>query len=91
MEYYRTTELYHYGLKGMKWGVRRWQNADGTWTPAGKKRYSVISEAANTASTYAKYARNDRKMYNDQLSGKAKRTGVTTDSDLRRWIKVTEA
>lgn len=33
-------ELYHYGTKGMKWGVRRFQNKDGTRTPAGLKRYS---------------------------------------------------
>lgn len=32
-------ELYHAGVKGMKWGVRRYQNKDGTLTPAGKKRY----------------------------------------------------
>lgn len=33
-------ELYHWGIKGMKWGVRRYQNSDGTLTSAGKKRYS---------------------------------------------------
>lgn len=33
-------ELYHFGKKGMKWGVRRYQNKDGTLTDAGKKRYS---------------------------------------------------
>lgn len=32
-------ELQHHGIKGMKWGVRRYQNEDGTLTPAGKKRY----------------------------------------------------
>lgn len=33
-------ELYHAGIKGMKWGRRRYQNPDGTLTPEGKKRYS---------------------------------------------------
>ena len=33
-------ELYHWGKKGMKWGVRRYQNEDGTLTEAGKKRYA---------------------------------------------------
>lgn len=33
-------ELYHWGIKGMKWGVRRYQNADGSLTAAGRKRYS---------------------------------------------------
>jgi hypothetical protein len=33
-------ELYHHGVKGMKWGVRRYQNKDGSLTPAGKKRLS---------------------------------------------------
>lgn len=32
-------ELNHAGIKGMRWGVRRFQNKDGTLTPAGKKRY----------------------------------------------------
>lgn len=32
-------ELYHHGIKGQRWGIRRYQNPDGTWTEAGKKRY----------------------------------------------------
>ena len=32
-------ELYHHGIKGMKWGVRRYQNKDGSLTAKGQKRY----------------------------------------------------
>lgn len=34
-------ELYHHGIIGQRWGVRRYQNSDGSLTPAGKKRYNV--------------------------------------------------
>ncbi len=59
-------ELYHHGIKGQKWGVRRYQFADGSYTPAGKKRYQnnqnnteriaslmsmKVSELTNTAKT----------------------------------------
>lgn len=35
-------ELYHDGVKGMRWGIRRWQNKDGSLTPAGKKRRAKL-------------------------------------------------
>lgn len=38
-------ELYHWGIKGMKWGQRRYQNKDGSLTPAGRKRYNQEVES----------------------------------------------
>lgn len=40
-------ELYHWGIKGMKWGVRRYQNKDGTLTAAGKKHYTGDGNAGS--------------------------------------------
>ena len=38
------TELVHWGVKGQKWGIRRYQNKDGSLTPAGQKRYNKEME-----------------------------------------------
>lgn len=37
------SKLYHSGVKGMKWGIRRYQNADGTLTEEGRARYGADS------------------------------------------------
>ena len=44
MEAWRA-ELYHFGIKDMHWGIRRYQNKDGSLTPAGRKRYGLPSAA----------------------------------------------
>ena len=60
-----TNELYHYGIKGMRWGVRRFQNKDGGLTSAGRKRYS---RDADDLSEDAKAASALRKKRVDQMS-----------------------
>lgn len=36
----KNNSISHFGIKGMRWGIRRFQNKDGTLTPKGKQRYS---------------------------------------------------
>ena len=43
-QYYE--ELYHHGTKGMKWGDRKYQYKDGSWTPLGRLRYSKSTREA---------------------------------------------
>lgn len=69
-------ELYHYGVKGMKWGVRRYQNKDGTLTAAGRKRRS--QDVAKLADKNERTARkqdlkNRRTMSDAQLKKKIER------------------
>ena len=57
MELY-SNELYHHGIKGQRWGVRRYRNQDGSLTYAGKKRYG----SASVDYSKQQYDR-DRQMY----------------------------
>lgn len=51
------THLVHHGIKGQRWGVRRFQNEDGSLTPAGRRKYDV--NADGTVSTKRNYSRNE--------------------------------
>lgn len=67
-------ELAHFGILGMKWGVRRYQNPDGTLTPAGKKRY------ANEPS--------DKQVYKNLKKAVRAKRGIEQGS-ANRWMSGT--
>lgn len=67
MSYYRNNELYHFGVKGMKWGVRRYQNKDGSLTAAGKKRRNQYLDKTESMAKAHKATAQSYKKSTDRL------------------------
>lgn len=85
------SNLSHSGLKGMKWGVRRYQNTDGSLTEAGKKRYARDAREKE----FSKYDEATGKYF--KTSKGNRRTDLEVDAnryvkeDLQRTKSLTEA
>lgn len=72
-------ELYHHGVKGMHWGVRRYQNADGSLKAAGRKRYTEGGTSSAKSSNGGKKQLTDeeRAARNAKIKKAAIAVGVT--------------
>ena len=88
-------ELMHWGIKGMKWGVRRYQNKDGSLTPAGKKRYdkemAKLKEeekiAKNKLKTQAKLNKRDEKRKEVEALKRGKPIAKNTKKPSKPSVK----
>lgn len=97
------SELHHFGVKGMKWGVRRYQNADGTLTAKGKARAEKQTKKAQKKwdenarrywiEGYNKAADYSNKNFIDKLNEKYKdydfsdRTDKKTQKIYKRYVE----
>lgn len=61
-------EIYHHGIIGQKWGVRRYQNPDGSLTPAGEARYLGNKKAERNVNSLQKTATAGYKAYEKALN-----------------------
>lgn len=68
------SELYHHGIKGMRWGVRRYQNEDGSLTSVGKKHYQAVDEF------------NQRRAIKKQREHDLKNMSLLSDEELNSKI-----
>lgn len=75
-------ELYHHGIRGQKWGVRRFQNEDGSYTSAGAKRYADAGEAASKAKAEKKAA--SREMWRDPTNANKVASYYTASARARQ-------
>ena len=86
-------ELYHHGILGQRWGHRRFQNEDGSWTPEGRERYGEggARSKSDVQKYKAKVSYNTQK-YKADLKSKAKqekdkRTAKEERNRLKEWGK----
>ena len=89
MVYAMSDELCHHGIKGQRWGIRRYQNADGSLTSAGSKRYgygnkkaiiqSLKTKAKDVGGKIAKKAVESAKERAKEVMAEAKQTNRKSD------------
>lgn len=88
--YVYTDELYHHGVKGQRWGFRRWQNEDGSLTPEGRKRYgnyeNYVYQMTRRGKQNKVIPRQRSKTEQEVEAIKKKRINELSDEEVSRLI-----
>ena len=84
---YSSEYLAHSGIKGQKWGVRRYQNQDGSLTPEGRRRYSKLRKFGSSLSTATKDELSDMRKHTKELIREIKNYPHATKKQKQKLIK----
>ena len=79
------TELMHHGIKGMHWGVRRYQNKDGSLTDAGRKRINQLDSEYQRL-TGKKLSKSSESNTVKKTSAKPKKISEMTNEEIQEKI-----
>lgn len=85
-------ELYHHGIKGQKWGERRYQNEDGTWTEEGRERYGKGEDPIKKAKLdykaekYRMYLKSKEQKNKDKIAAKEEKYRIKQQAKNDRLL-----
>lgn len=85
----RNGYLAHHGVEGQKWGVRRWQNPDGSLTPEGRAHYGISNIENDTRDISSMTDREKRKAYRKDSKTYDKHVTKTFNNDYKEDRRAT--
>lgn len=83
-------ELYHHGIKGQRWGIRRFQNPDGSLTSAGKQRYLKAERELKSARATIRQQQKDideLRNSGNKVSSSSSQTSNLSNQELKLAIE----